>query len=292
MAFGKGNVSTEGTEIKRYTGIASVFVKGVNFNKAELEKFYGREIENEPTYISETDGVKQVRLDFFVEADPASVLHPEIEFKSKISFFLRNAPRLNRDNTKKQIIDKYGRTAWATEDEINAKQIPVYSNGKPANIDKDYRVAYDGEEQLIQFLIAYLSIDSVQKYNQDTKEWSLISNDPNVLADCEAGLDNIDKYFSGNVNELKDVLKIQPNNKLKALFGVKTTENGQYQDVYTRMFLKNKATTYTSLEKNLASAKENGAYPNTEFEVSPLHEYVINPTNFGAAPVETDNPWD
>ena len=43
MAFGKAQVSKEATEIKRYTGVGSVFVVGVNPNKSELEKLYERD---------------------------------------------------------------------------------------------------------------------------------------------------------------------------------------------------------------------------------------------------------
>lgn len=292
MAFGKGNISTEGAEIKRYTGIASVFVKGVNMSIEEIDKFYGRQPDPERTmkpYTSEENGVKKVRIDFYVEADPKSTLHPDVDFKSKVTFFLTRQPKVNKDDTKKQIIDKYGRTAWATDEEINAKQIPMYSNG-PANIDAGYRVAYDGEEELIKFLIAYLAIDSVQKYVNG--QWVMISNDPAVLADCEASLDHIEDYFNGNFKELRDIINLQPTNKLKVLFGVNTdaATGNMYQNAYTKMFLKNKATTYSSIEKNVAEAKAGGAYPTTVFEVAPLHEYVVEATTF--KPTENQStPW-
>ena len=40
MAFGQGQVSSEGASIKRYIGVASVFVLAVNPLKEELEKLY------------------------------------------------------------------------------------------------------------------------------------------------------------------------------------------------------------------------------------------------------------
>ena len=41
MAFGKVSESTEGSgEIKRYVGIGSTYILGVNPNKEELEKIY------------------------------------------------------------------------------------------------------------------------------------------------------------------------------------------------------------------------------------------------------------
>ena len=291
MAFGKGNVSTEGAEIKRYTGIASVFVKGVNMSMEEIDKFYGRQPDPERTmkpYASEEDGVKKARIDFFVEADPKSPLHPDIDFKTKVTFFITDQERVNKDGTKKQIIDKYGRTAWATQAEIDAHQVPMYSNG-PANIDAAYWVAHEGEEDLIKFLIAYLSIDPVQKYVNG--KWVMVSDDPAVLENCEASIEDFDALCKGNFKELHDIINLQPTNKLKVLFGVNTDSNGNmYQNAFTRAFLKNKATTYTSIEKSLAEAKANGSYPTTEFTVAPLHEYTVEATVFDKPAEKT--PWD
>lgn len=296
MAFGKGNESTEGIQITRYTGVASVLVKGVNPTKEELEKFYGRDIENAPEYIgvAEVNGeqVLQVRLDFLVEADPDKYKNAEgksIGLKSRVTLFLRKAHRVSSAG-KMQIIDKYGRTAWATPQEIEARQIPVYGNGKPANIDADYRLAYNGEEDLIKFLIAYLNIPSCQRYVNG--EW--VMNDATKLPDSEAMLDHIDDYFKGDVKELKNILSYQPNNKVKVLFGVRTAEDGrQYQTVYTRMFLKNNVTDYSRLDREVQETKASGALSTSEFDVTELHEYVVTPTDFSQVtntqPSQT--PW-
>jgi len=296
MAFGKGNESTEGIQITRYTGVASVLVKGVNPTKEELEKFYGRDIENAPEYIgvAEVNGeqVPQVRLDFLVEADPDKYKNAEgqpIGLKSRVTLFLRKAHRVSSAG-KMQIIDKYGRTAWATPQEIEAKQIPVYSNGKPANIDADYRLAYNGEEDLIKFLIAYLNIPSCQRYVNG--EW--VMNDATKLPDSEAMLEHIDDYFKGDVKELKNILSYQPNNRVKVLFGVRTAEDGrQYQTVYTRMFLKNNVTDYSRLDKEVQETKASGALSTSEFDTVELHEYVVAPTDFSQVtntqPSQT--PW-
>ena len=273
-----------------------MLVKGVNPTKEELEKFYGRDIENAPEYIgvAEVNGeqVPQVRLDFLVEADPDKYKNAEgqpIGLKSRVTLFLRKAHRVSSAG-KMQIIDKYGRTAWATPQEIEAKQIPVYSNGKPANIDADYRLAYNGEEDLIKFLIAYLNIPSCQRYVNG--EW--VMNDASKLSDSEAMLEHIDDYFKGDVKELKNILSYQPNNKVKVLFGVRTAEDGrQYQTVYTRMFLKNNVTDYSRLDKEVQETKASGALSTSEFDTVELHEYVVTPTDFSQV-IETQSsqtPW-
>lgn len=287
MAFSKGTESTEGAKIVRYTGVASVYVKGVNPTKEELEKFYGRDLDNTPEYIGEVDvngtKVPQVRLDFMAVADPEKYKDAEgnsIDLKTRVTLFLRNSFRLSQAG-KYQVIDKYGRTAWATEEEIAAKQVPVYSNGKPANISSEYRKAYHGEEELIKFLIAYLNIPSCQKYVNG--EWMM--NDASKLADSEAYLEHIEDYFKGNFKELKDIIALQPNNKVKVLFGIRNTDDGkQYQTTYTRMFLKNSITDYSKLDKDLKEAQNAGAMPTSEFDVTDLHEYVVTPTDLSQQP--------
>ena len=55
MAFSKGTVSTEGNVVKRYVGVAPVFVLAVNPDKAELEKLYNTQLENDPEYLGEVE---------------------------------------------------------------------------------------------------------------------------------------------------------------------------------------------------------------------------------------------
>ena len=303
MAFGQGQVSSEGGSVKRYIGVASVFVLGVNPLKEELEKFYGRTLDNAPEYLGETEvgdtKVPQARLDFIVKADPEKYLdehNQPLNFVSKVSLFIRRAYRYNKDNTKVQVIDKYGRTAWVTVEQAKAHEVPVYSNG-PANIDKNYRPAYIGEEELIKFLIAYLNIPSCQRYVDG--KW--VMNDADKLSDSEASLEHIEDYFKGDFSELKTIIGYQPNNKVKVLFGVRNTDdNKQYQTAYTRMFLKNGVSDYSKLDKDVKETQNSGALSTSEFDCTELHEYVIESTNFGEGgvgdapfppPTGGNTPW-
>ena len=299
MAFAKGSESTEGNVIKKYTGVGSVFVLAVNPNKTELEKIYNTQLENAPEYVGEVEvgedkhKVPNVRLDFIVKTDAEKC--GGIEFTTKVPFFIRKEYRYNRDQTKVQIIDKYGRTAWVTVDQAKNHEIPVYKNG-PANIDKDYRPAYVGEEDLTNFIKAYLNIPNVMKYVNNT--WVMVDKPE----DCEARLEHIEDYFKGNFKELRDVIALQPNNKVKGLFGVRTTDdNKQYQAVYTQMFLKNNITDYSKLDKDLQERKAAGAYPTTEFTVGDLKEYGVESTDFSNSGVDNapfpndtagSSPWD
>ena len=281
MAFGKAQVSKEATEIKRYTGVGSVFVVGVNPSKAELEKLYDRELGKDPEYLTEKDGVTSARIDFIIKTDPTAKCSNGIELLTKFSMFIRNEYRFNKDKTKVQVIDKYGRTAWVTKEQAKNHEIPVYKNG-PANIDKDYRPAYVGEEDITNFLKLFLGISNVEKWvkNEATGRREVVGLVDNPQ-DCECRLENIEDYFKGKFNEIKGAINLMPNNKVKVLFGVRTTDEGkQYQDVYTRKFLSNTVSVYDKLAEDVQNNKDNGAYPNTEFVVADLQEYIVQATNF------------
>ena len=292
MAVAKGR-STDTAEYKRYIGVAPVFINAVNATKKELEGFYNTTIDNEPKYLGEVEvndkKIPNVRIDFIVTTDETAV---GTALRTKISFFIRNEYRYNRDRTKVQVIDKYGRTAWVTIEQAKNHEIPTYSNG-PANLDKDYRPLYYGEEQLTEFIRAYLGILPVMKYVDNT--WVMREHPE----EYEIRLDKIANYFKNDFSELKEIITYQPNNKVKVLFGVRTTDdNKMYQTVFTDMFLKNSNSDYTKLAKAVQERKDAGAYSTTDFDVCDLKEYVVKPTEIAEAPsvVEDDlplgNPWE
>lgn len=292
MAFSNGKESTEEIEIKRYIGVAPVFILATNPSKEKLSEIYGRTIDKDPEYVTEKDGVKSARIDFVVKTNKERC---GIETITKVTYFLRNEYKYNKDKTKIQVIDKYGRTAWGTVEEIKAKQIPTYSTGNKANIDAGYRPAYVGEEEFTNFMKTFLNIPSISVLNTTTNTWEQNDN-PN---DCEARFDKIADYFKGDFSEVTNAIKMQPNNQVKILFGVKTTEdNKQYQDVMIHKVLLSNSKNYQALEKTLNERKELGGYPNTCFEVCDLKEYGIEPTTFGSEnntlqpqPQQNDLPW-
>ena len=259
---------------------------------------YNTQLENAPEYLSVVEvgedkhKVPNVRIDFIVKTDAEKC--GGIEFTTKVAFFIRKEPRVNRDGSKVQVIDKYGRTAWVTKEQYKNKEIPVYSNG-PANNDKDYRACFHGEEDLTNFIKASLNIPNVMKYVNE--KWVMCDNP----SDCEARLEHIEDYFKGDFSELRGVIALQPTNKVKVLFGVRTTDdNKQYQAVYNQMFLKNNITDYSKLDKDLQDRKAAGAYPTTEFTVGDLKEYNVEATNFSNSDssdmpfpkAEESSPWD
>lgn len=301
MAIAKGKESVS-VEFKRYTGVAPCFLKGLNPSKAELEQIYGNTQDKEPEYVGEVEvqenGVKvkypNVRISFLALPNP-EVIGTEIKPIS-VPFFLQRRVRYNRDQTKVQVIDKYGRTAWVTIEQAKNHEIPVYSNGNPANIDKDYRPAYVGEEDLTNFISDYLVIPSVMRYNQAEKKWYMVDNPE----ESECRLEYIEDYFKGDFSELKGVLALQPNNEVKILFGVRTDSEGrQYQAVFTQKVLRNSVRDYSKLAAAVEERKAAGAYSTTEFDVADFHEYSVKSTPLADntasdpfAPTTGVNPWD
>lgn len=306
MAIAKGKESVE-VDFKRYIGVAPCYIKGINPTKSELEKIFGNTQEKDPEYVGEVEvdegGSKvkcpNARITFLTLPDPEKT---GLDIKPiNVTMFLQKRFRYNRDKSKVQVIDKYGRTAWVTVEQAKNHEIPVYSNG-PANLDKDYRPAYVGEEDLTNFLIAYLNIPSVMRYNNQEGKWYLVDNPE----DSECRLDHIEDYFKGDFSELRSAISLQPTNKVKILFGIRTDAEGrQYQTAYTQMFLKNNVSDYSKLDANVQERKNAGAYSTTEFSVADFHEYSVKSTVLSDTPTEDpfggipfastpsgSNPWD
>lgn len=294
LAIGKTQESTETQEFKKYVGVGSSFVVAVNPTKKELESIYGREIANEPEYVVDTDNGKEARITFVVKTDPEAC--NGIEIINRAMFTLRNAPAYNRDQTKVQVIDKFGNTTWMDAEDAKAGKKPLDKNGNPLRIADGYRMACVGEADLVAFLKAYLNVGSAFNYVNST--WVLKDNTDDFIF----GLEHIKDYFTGDFSEITEAIKLQPHNKVKLLYGVRTTDEGkQYQAVATKgeLILFNNAgsSALARLEKNLAGAKDAGSYSSTEFKVQELAEFDVTPTDLSSNSAEADSsddslPWN
>ena len=252
----KANASSQGGEFKKFVGVGSFRVLGVNPGKKELEEFYGNTRDEEPVYLKDKQDAndnnkpyKQLRVSFMIQADQkyedgkdikenAALTEP---LKTTINFFIDSRYFYNNDKTKVQVIDKYGRTAWVTIDQCKNHQIPVYKNG-PARLDADYRPSYRGEAELTEFILNYLNVTPIDTYNNNTGQWVTNSHPE----DCEGRLDKIKNYFSGDISELKEFCGYMPTNRVKLLLGVRTDDQGrQFNTVFTRMTMRNGSKSYT-----------------------------------------------
>ena len=259
MAIKANASSTGATGFKKYLGVGSFRVMGVNPTKEEMEKFYGREVSKAPEYLKDKQDVnddnkpyKQLRVTFLLQADTKyedgkpikenAVLKEPL--KTSVSFFIDSRYFYNRDKTKVQVIDKYGRTAWVTIEQCKNHQIPVYAKG-PARLDADYRPALRGENELTQFILNYLNVTPIDSYNNNTGQW--VTN-PHP-EDCEGNLSKIKDYFKGDISELKECCSLMPTNRVKLLMGVQTDDQGnQHNNVYSRLSMRNGARSYTAFK--------------------------------------------
>lgn len=295
----KANASAKGMDFKRFVGVGSFRVVGVNPTRAELEDFYGREVANEPVYLFPKKDEKnnnadytQMRVTFMIVADPPQNIDPEEKeaiktnaalkepLKLLAKFFIDSRYRFNGDRNKIQVIDKYGRTAWVTIDQAKNHQIPVYSNG-PAKLDPEYRPAYVGEEELCEFMLNYLNVTPIDVWNKNTGQW-MTNPHPE---DCEGSLEHIQDYFKGNITELKEYCKLMPTNRIKVCVGVNVDSEGkEYDAVYVRKTLRNGSRSYTPIKDAMEGSTSNDIYTDDPAGlITNIHEYKSNvkETNFG-----------
>lgn len=293
LAIGKTQESKEGGEsFKRYVGLASSHVLAVCPSKKELDELMGFESQSDPEYVREDEQGKMAVITFIVRTDPDT--NNGIEMTNKATIILRPQPAYNKDQSKVQVIDQYGNFTWADSETAKA-------GGKiehASKLDK-YRMACVGECALVDFLKKFLNVPDAYDY----KNGSWVKKENGKAEEGIFSLEHLKDYFNGNFSEIRDAIKLQPNNKIKLLYGVKNNDGKQYQQVCTReqMMLNNAAgsNAITKLANDLAKAKNNGSFSNIDYRVQELQEYDVQPTNLEAAPSAKgsedsagDMPWD
>ena len=136
--------SSDGNYEKK-VGIFEANVVAINPTAEEYSSILGREISPDSKateYLGETkDGNTYLRIDVWLQ-------EVKNQDNFKVSFFLEDKQRQNRDGTKNQYINSVGTTSWA-DDESN-----LYDWFTK---DRDFRIAYVGEEDLYNFMQKWLS---------------------------------------------------------------------------------------------------------------------------------------
>ena len=283
--FGGGSEATDGYIKRLWTGVENFKVTSLNPTQEQLKAIYGDGVK-EPVYVGkgskgdEPNKIEfdQVRLDFYIESENDIV---EDIIKTKISFYLGKYLRSNTEGTKKQLINAFGQTAWLTDAQVEeGKTKPVIGlvggKGTYEFNTKGMRQAYEGEDQFIEFLRNLLNLPSPKTAEKESDAMSQFST-----ADLDAIIRGDVKSIAGLISRTK--------NKVGLLLGVKTVGDKMYQDVYNRktlrQYAKNSAK-FDWLRKDVESAQQNGAYPNTNFGDSAykLVEFLDGaiPTNSGA----------
>ena len=317
LTIGKTIESTN-TEFKRYVGLGQSEILALNPTKKQLEEIYGREVQNEPQYFGtdEQTGVKWARLDFIVKTVPEAC--NGIDITSHATFTIRAEKYANADGSKVRVIDAYGNSIWMSAEDANNHKQPTLSSGGNAKIAQ-YRIAYKGEPELVDFLRKYLLIPNAFEYvngswalkkmkhiHELTKE-EAEKDDVLVYENHMLALDKSDfeGFFKGDVsvlwNEIENKKKIKPL-AVTLLYGIRTNSEGkQYQNVctsYDTVLYKNpNAKAIAKLENDIVRAKQNGLYSNIDYRVQELQEYSVEPTNLEKPQEElpfaaNEMPWD
>ncbi len=190
---------------KMFTGFTPIQIVAVNPTAAKLNDILGITDAKEPVY--EKDGT--MRLDFWY------VNHADFktEFRGKFSLFVSNESRTSQSG-KNQYIDNYTKTAWAPNLAGLSEMMGSWDDSRKLDM-KSVREAKKGEESVYGLMKAYANANpKTQPFVLDS--WSAIA--------------------SGRTNELEQFFK-HFNEKgmgAKVLMGIR---DGQYQDVYTGIFL-------------------------------------------------------
>lgn len=181
------------------TGVASFNVIAVNPTREELDSM-GISLKESVDNIDTRDGVDRIRLDFFIKNEKLGV--------HRFSLWIEKGNKTSSAGNN-QYINDYGQTCWATskDDAINK----VSKNGNKWFKDSGVRLAYSGEDQLIEFIKSWLS----------------------VPIDGIAKIDNMEALFNGNVSEIKALIKEFSDLQVQVYM---YCNDKNYQAIYTKHF--------------------------------------------------------
>lgn len=195
---------------KFYQGIGTFQVIAANPSKEEMEKLLNATLSQDINYLNINlgDGRSANKVMLIVKS-LTPVNGQPTDAISRVEFLVSPNVRVSQGG-KTQFINKYGDTAWAMSlDELAGNEKFKWFETASA------RPAYEGEEDLINFL----------------KAWA------NVARGGECTLDSIDRIVQGDVTELRQLISQLKDNTVRLLCGVDISSNGNmYQKIYTKYF--------------------------------------------------------
>jgi len=203
-------VQFEQTDFVKKVGLFEANVICLNPDAEEFKDKLNMELKEDSKqteYLgkSKEGGNTTLRLDFWLE-------ETKNQEKYKLTFFLEDKEKENKDQTKKQYINNVGTCSWAAD----PNELPEWF------AKRDYRVAFVGEEELYNFLRTWLgNLDLRSAESTLELEWK--------------------KLMKGNVKDLKDQINGEWCTPTMFLATVKTIEKDdsvkEYQGVYNKAFL-------------------------------------------------------
>lgn len=238
----KGNSSDKAVvkEFAKYTGGCLVSVTACNPSQSEMVAM-GLKAEKDPEYVTETEGVKKVRIDFYVQNK---------DLKSKITFFLEDKVRSNKDGDKFEFINNAGQNTWcATVEEAVEK---VGRNGNKFFKPEGARQALVGEVDFYNFI----------------KTWA------NVEPGEDCSLEDVKALFKGNFKELQGLVKMFAANSLWVMATV--TEKG-YQNINNKCFGRATSKVFAKTFYDFATKQKEAGYAIKDAWSTEFKEYIPVP---------------
>lgn len=206
---GKRKEQTSLPEFSKKVGLFEAKVIAINPDAEEYKEVLNIELKEDSKALeylgTSTDGNTTLRVDIWLE----EVRHKD---KFKVTFFLENKEKVNKDGTKKQYINTIGTCSWADD----PNNLPTWFSSR------EYRVAFVGEEELYNFLRTWLGeLDYRDAETTLSLDWK--------------------KLMKGNVKDIKDQVNGEWCTNVVALATIKTVikddETKEYQGVYNKAFL-------------------------------------------------------
>lgn len=226
-----------------YTGVTQVKVLAVNPTMEKLQSL-GYNVSTEPVYVTEQDGIRKVRVDFYVQNN---------KMQGKIPFFLQDEQRMSNNKTSYEYINNYGQTTWASslEEALNK----TGKNGKKWFKEDGARVAYVGESNLINFLSQWLNT------NEDDKVY----------------IEDMDALFKGNVKELEFYVKNAASNVVWILSTYSERNDKFYQNIDNSIFVRGSFKPTAAMNKiaEYVRKKEKDGYPIKGYNGLEFKEFTI-----------------
>jgi len=245
------SANNENTNYTKKVGLFEANIVAINPTIEEYNTVLGMELNPDSKvteYLGTTkDGNTYLRVDVWLQD-----IKSQDNFK--VSFFLEDRERENRDGTKKQYINSVGMTAWAADENDLWDWFTK---------DRDYRVAYVGEEDLFDFLRTWLGkLDYRNSKTVLELEWK--------------------KLMRGNVSDLKNEIDGEWCNTIVALATVvvkeRDGESKEYQGIYNKGFLNG----YTMKQFRLVDYTDNRTLSSLKSrkprELKPHERFVVKVT--------------
>ena len=205
----KGKKKEQKEQFVQKIGLYEAKIIAINPDVEEYKELLGIELQEDSKateYLGESkEGNTQLRIDVWTEEVKTGE-------KFKVVYFLEDKKKENKDGTKQQYINTVGICSWADD----PNNLPNWF------VEREYREAYVGEEELYNFLRTWLgNLDYRSSETVLQLEWK--------------------KLMKGNVKDVKSQIDGEWCTNVVCLATVKTVERDgeikEYQSVYNKVFL-------------------------------------------------------